>query len=182
MNIIEKNLYVIMRRETLANLPDYPLPPGFQVRHYAEGDEQEWVRIESAAERDPITLELFRKEFGNDPVLLAERQLFLLNPQGMAIGTATAWFDDNYQGHPFGRFHWLAIHPDWQGRGLSSPLVARTCGQLRALGHDQAYLVTSTGRLQAIRLYLKFGFVPEIRGLEEEQIWAQVYEQLERKN
>lgn len=179
MNIVDKNLSVNMYRATLDNLPDYPLPAGYQIRPFVPGDEQEWVRIESATERFiPITAEVFFKEFGTDSKLLAERQLFLVNPHGVAIGTATAWLDDNHYGQSYGRFHWLAIHPDWQGRGLSKPLLAQTCRRLRELGHDKAYLVTSTARLKAIKLYLKFGFLPEIRGAEDEQIWGQLREPL----
>ena len=175
MSIIDRNVTVTMCRETLTRIPLYPLPPGHQIRAYLPGDEHEWVRIESTADRfNTITIELFRREFGDDPTLLAERQFFLLDRRGGVIGTATAWFDDNHHGHRYGRIHWVAIHPDWQGQGMSKPLLTRVCSRLHELGHDKAYLVTSTGRINAINLYLQYGFLPEINGAEDERVWDQV--------
>src|SRR5207248_4802613 len=95
--------------------------------------------------------------------LLVERQCYLLNAFGQAIGTGTAWFNDNFEGKSFGRVHWLAILPEFQGRGLGKPLLTAICSRLRDLGHERAYLTTSTQRIPAIRLYLRFGFVPLIR-------------------
>lgn len=173
MNIVEKNERVTMVRQNLCGLPDYPLPPRYSIRAYSPGDEGTWVRIESAAEQyKEITLELFHGEFADDPAALAQRQFFLFDPQGIAIGTATAWFDSNYHGREFGRIHWVAIVPDSQGLGLARPLLSKICSTLLALGHKSAYLVTSTARVSAIRLYLLFGFLPEIRGPEDEAIWA----------
>jgi len=175
MDIVEKNVTVKMRRSSLTDIPLHALPAGHEIRAYVPGDEHAWVRIESAADRfHAISLELYRKEFGDDAALLAERQLFLLDPQGRAIGTATAWMDDNDHGQRYGRVHWVAIHPDWQRRGLAKPLMTRVCLLLQELGHDNAYLVTSTARLNAINLYLHFGFAPEINSAEDQAIWDEV--------
>lgn len=168
-----------MSREDLAGTPVFPLPDGYVIRAYSPGDEHTWVQIQSAADRyNTITLELFRNEFGDDPSVLAERQLFLLDPQGKAVGTATAWFDDDHHGQPYGRIHWVAVHPSSQGRGLSKPLLSAACSRLQELGHGKAYLITSTGRIAAINLYLRFGFLPEIQGAEDEAVWAQLNKHL----
>ncbi|TFH14420.1 MAG: GNAT family N-acetyltransferase [Lentisphaerales bacterium] len=175
MSIVEKNISVSLAHEHLADTPEYSTPDGYAIRAYCPGDEHLWLEIESAAERYiTITAELFLNEFGDDPRVLAERQLFLIDPQGKAIGTATAWFDDDYHGQRYGRIHWVAIHPSYQGRGLSKPLLSAACSRLRALGHDRAYLVTATGRISAINLYLHFGFTPEIRGAEDASVWAEM--------
>lgn len=60
-----------------------------------------------------------------------------------------------------GRLHWLAIHPDWQGRGLAKPLISAAL-TLLAQHHDSAYLMTQIERQAAIHLYQKFGFEPVI--------------------
>ena len=90
------------------------------------------------------------------------------------MGTATAWFDENHRGRPFGRVHWVAVVPENQGCGLSKPLLSRVCSALRELGHEDAYLTTSTVRVPAIRLYMQFGFVPEINSEEDTRVWGEM--------
>lgn len=175
MSIVEKNACVTMVRGDLGNIPVYPVPAGYSIRTYSPGDEHTWVLIQSAAEPyEKITLELFRSEFGDEPTTLAQRQFFLTDPEAQAIGTATAWFDEDHNGQPCGRVHWVAVHPRSQGRGLSKPLLSKACSTLNELGHDRAYLITSTARVAAIRLYLQFGFVPEIEGPEGATVWAEM--------
>src|ERR1043166_3548370 len=164
-----------MIRENLDNLPDYALPGGFSLCSYQPGDEENWLQIHLAADRlQPIMPDLFGREFGSDAALLAQRQYYLIAPDGQAVGTASAWFKDNFEGRTFGRVHWVAIVPEYQGRGLAKPLMSAICRLLRELGHDCAYLTTSTGRLPAINLYLRFGFVPLIRTPEDAAVWKQL--------
>jgi ribosomal protein S18 acetylase RimI-like enzyme len=152
---------VIMIREHLRDIPRVELSPGFTLRLFHSGDEAHWLRIHQAADRiQPISPNLFANQFGSDPGLLADRQFYLLAPDGKVIGTATAWFNDDFQGRRFGRLHWVAIVPEYQGRGLSKPLLSAVCHRLRELGHDCAYLTTNAARQAAINLYRSFGFVP----------------------
>lgn len=154
------------------NIPVYPLPEGFSFRSYAPGDEDDWVELQSRADKfNKIDVALFHREFGYDADILKQRMLFLLNSRDKIIATATAWFDDDYQGEKYGRVHWVAIHPDYQGKGLSKPLMSSICEKLVELGHDKAYLTTSSVRIPAINLYLKFGFVPHIITPEDKKIW-----------
>jgi GNAT superfamily N-acetyltransferase len=172
VSIVERNAPVTMVRPDLDGLPRHDLPSGCSLRRYAPGDERDWVRINAAADRyNAITMELFRREFGYDPELLGRRVFFLAAAGGSTIGTAAAWFDDRDPPRPDGRVHWVAIHPDHQGRGLAKPLLAQACCALRELGHRSAYLTTSTARTRAITLYLRFGFVPEIAGPAEAAAW-----------
>ena len=157
----ETNASLIMIRDNLDQIPAYALPPGNYLRAYQAGDEETWVTIQSAADvYNEITLDLFVREFGQDHALLAARQLYLCTSDHRPIGTAAAWFDDNYEGQKFGLVHWVAILPEHQGLGLAKPLMTAVCQRLRKLGHDRAYLTTSTARIPAINLYLKFGFRP----------------------
>jgi ribosomal protein S18 acetylase RimI-like enzyme len=117
---------------------------------------------------------MFRDRFGTDAARLAERQLYLIAPGGEAVGTGTAWFDDDFLGARFGRVHFVAIVPACQGLGLSKPLMTRVCLRLRELGHDRAYLATSSTRTRAIRLYERFGFEPLIRGEADAAAWKAI--------
>src|SRR5437879_2898260 len=106
-----------MVRPRLDDIPEFPLPPGFSLRLYRPGDQEHWFRIQSEADlHSDISHELFARDFGSDQHLLAERQFFLIDAEQKAIGTATAWFNHNFQGASFGRVHWVAIVPAFQGR------------------------------------------------------------------
>jgi GNAT superfamily N-acetyltransferase len=170
---------IILWREHLEGISNFPLPPGFSLRWYQPGDQEIWFRIQTASDQlNEITPELFQQQFGNDDQALAKRQCYLLTTQGRAVGTATAWYNDNFEGRDFGRVHWVAILPDYQGRGLARPLMTAICERLRELGHKRAYLTTSTARLGAIRLYLRFGFSPLIRNPAEAALWHSVEDKM----
>ncbi|HEY66003.1 MAG TPA: GNAT family N-acetyltransferase [Caldilineae bacterium] len=172
MDIVQRNISLVMIREHLDGIPHYDLPPGYAIRWYEPGDEEHWVAIHLKADLyNTISRERYIREFGQDPQILHERQCFLIAPSGEVIGTATAWFNEHYRGRVYGRVHWVAIVPEMQGRGLAKPLMTTVCRRLRELGHDRAYLTTSTVRIPAINLYLKFGFVPEIRSEEDLRVW-----------
>ena len=157
-----KNISIKMVRPDMDGIPFYPLPENYSIRAYAPEDENAWVELQKRTDKfNKIDLELFHREFGYDTDILAQRMFFLLDSGKKIIGTATAWFNNDYHGEKYGRIHWVAIHPDYQGKGLSKPLLSTTCRKLVELGYDKAYLTTSSTRIPAINLYLKFGFVKE---------------------
>jgi len=164
-----------MIREDLENIPQFMPPSGFGLRWYGPGDESRWLDIHLKADRyNTITAKLFFGQFGTDSSLLAKRQCYLLDRVGNAIGTATAWFDDKGEPGRMGRVHWVALVPEYQGRGLSKPLMTAVCVRLRELGHRQACLTTSSARRPAIYLYLRVGFAPLIQNDAEAEIWRRI--------
>ena len=161
-----------MIRWDLEDLPVVPLPAGFRLRGYQEGDQEIWRQIHLAADRfNEITPSLFAQQFGSDATMLNQRQLYLLEESGRVIGTGTAWFNDHFQGQRFGRIHWVALLPERQGRGLAKPLMSALCRRLRELGHTRAYLSTSSARVPAIRLYRQFGFIPLAEDEQQAATW-----------
>ena len=166
------NVLVRMIRENLEAIPQFSLPPNYTMRLYQPGDERWWLEIQAAADRyNSIAFELFAEQFGKNQQQITERQLYLCGAHNMAIGTATAWFKNDYQGEPYGRVHWVAIKPKWQSLGLAKPLMTATCQRLRELGHNRVYLTTSTARIPAINLYLQFGFEPQINTADDMTAW-----------
>ena len=171
------NRRILMVRPDLEQIPEFAPPAGFSLRWYQPGDERHWFRIHLAADwESDITPELFGQRFGADAAVLAQRQCYLLEAQGNAVGTATAWFDDNFEAARYGRVHYVAVVPERQGRGLGRSLMTVVCRRLRELGHERAYLATSSVRIRAIRLYLGFGFQPLIRDPEERDLWCRLIE------
>ena len=174
----EKSTRLLMIHQDLESIPGFHVPAGFALRWYQPGDEASWFSIHKLADHhNQITPELFAGQFGSDSVLLAQRQCFLLGPSGQAIGTASAWFDDNFDGGRIGRVHWVALVPEYQGRKLSKSLMTAVCRRLRELGHARAYLTTLAARKPAIQLYLRFGFVPLLRNEIERAVWDQIMRQ-----
>lgn len=148
-------LRVFMTRPDLENIPVFDWPEGYGVRPYQAGDDRIWWDIHERA--DPILTHRtgsHREFFGDDEEKLSARQFFLVAPDGESIGTATAWLDSP----ELGRVHWVAIVPEFQGRGLAKPLLSHILLLLRELGHTSAVLETSTQRPRAIDLYEKFSF------------------------
>ena len=173
--MMEENVSLTMVREHLQDIPNCSLPSAYSLRSYQPGDEVAWREIQSVADQyNTITNELFEHEFGNNEQMLAKRQFYLLDSFQMVVGTATAWFKDDYLGRLYGRVHWVAIVPEYQGLGLAKPLMTTICVRLRELGHERAYLTTSSARLAAINLYLQFGFVPDLNNPADQLIWDSV--------
>ncbi|MBE7499779.1 MAG: GNAT family N-acetyltransferase [Verrucomicrobiales bacterium] len=161
-----------MVRRHLEALPTFPLPAGYALRMFERGDAATWARLVQAADlHQAVSADRHREVFGEDLDTLRQRQFFLTAPGGEAVGTATAWYGSGGWERDWGRVHWVAIRPDCQGRGLSKPLLHAVLERLRRLGHRRAYLITETVRRAALRLYLRFGFEPDLRRAEDRSVW-----------
>jgi len=172
---MDNDFSIQMIRPHLNNIPDYSLPSGYSIRWYKHGDEQPWYDIQKKADLyNEITSELFGQQFGSDTHLISQRQFFILNENNTPVGTSSAWFSGRTRDDSWGRVHWVAILPEYQGRGLAKPLMSITCRRLHELNHSTAYLTTSPKRPAALHLYVKFGFVPEITSEADRKIWADV--------
>jgi ribosomal protein S18 acetylase RimI-like enzyme len=149
-----------------------PPPEGYSLRWYRDGDRDAWQRIQSSTGLyDPVAPDLFEREFGDAPQLLPQRQCFVEDASGVAVGTATAWIADPGEAPGQGRIHWVAVSPAHQRRGLGGYLTETACTRLRALGADTAYLTTGSGNVAAVQLYLGLGFRPEVRSPKERGAW-----------
>lgn len=166
---------VKMVRNTLRDLPSFPLPPGYALRWFEPQDRARWTELQRASDLlQTIPETLFEEQFGVEAKEWHRRICFLCDAQGREQGTAAAWFGSDAMGCDWGRIHWVAVHPDCQGQGLSKPLVSAVCVRLAELGHRKAYLTTSTARVPAIRLYLKFGFAPDEQNEDDIRAWAEI--------
>jgi GNAT superfamily N-acetyltransferase len=173
---------VSMVRPNLENLPQFAMPAGFSTRMFRPGDGDTWVRIWRDAEQglklQDVTRKTFDENFAADLAAMEKRCIFVVAPDGRDVGTTTAWYDNAYAGGPWGRVHWVAITLDMQGKGLAKPMLAACMNLMKSLGHTRAVLGTQTPRLAAIKLYLDFGFVPDMSVKDAARAWRLVQAEL----
>ena len=100
-----------------------------------------------------------------------KRQFYVVDSDGRAIATATAWLPQPEFAPERGRLHWVAVRPSHQRLGVASALVSTVCRTFAALGHTGAYLTTGAESIPAIRLYLSLGFRPAPRDAAERRVW-----------
>jgi len=174
---------IFLTRAHLTELVSSPLPAGFYFRNYEFQDEENWFRIYKASDNyNKVYSTTFKEYFGAKAQKLEKRQIYICNSDGLAVATATAWYDKDFSGQSWGRVHWVAVHPDYQGQGLANCLLSEVLKRLKQCGHEKAYLRTYTMRLKAIRLYLNFGFMPLIRSSEDEEIWKSLAKKVDHEN
>ena len=159
------NLPLCMIRRNLANLPEVVLPPDYVIRPIQLDEGATWVEIVRDSERFfTVPDDLWDKQFGFDPAEAVKRVYLVMDPHDTPVATIGAWYASEKwaaeKGAGWGRIHWVATRPTAQGKGIGRAMTAFALRRLAELGHEQAYLETSTGRRAALRLYDAFGFEP----------------------
>lgn len=162
-----------MIRPNLESIPQVPFPEGFGIRCMRLGEAALWTDIQRDTEEfAPITDGTFEREFGDDLPATQWRCYFVTNEKGAAIGTISAWYSRDFKGQDYGRIHWVAIRPAYQGRGLGKAALSYTLNRM-AEWHRRAWLATSTGRVPAVLMYLNFGFLPDMEAPRAREAWEQ---------
>ncbi|MGD0112769.1 MAG: GNAT family N-acetyltransferase [Armatimonadota bacterium] len=175
-----KHINVVMYLPSLEARPKYPMPAGYVGRRFRRGEERIWADIEASVgefENADTALRHFEDEFGGHLAEMEDRCYFLCTEAGEPVGTGTAWLDPSFRGEDHGRVHWIAIIPQFQGRGLGRPLVGLVVDRL-AQSHRKAYLTTQTTSPRAIRIYLDFGFIPILTDERSGEAWQLLHAEL----
>ena len=158
---------LLLERDTLDNIPSAQLPEDYSFSFYRPGDRDQWIDIECSA-RELTSFEqgvkVWQEYYGACEDVLDQRMLFIVNPKGEKVATATAYQLDDPD---MGQVHWVAIRREEQGKGLARPLIAKVLEVMRDLGGKRAFLHTQTTTWVACRLYLQFGFHPTAESAEK---------------
>ena len=165
-----------MTLDDLGELPDFPLPFNYYFTFFEPGLERPWAEIATDAGEFATVeaaLDQLQLEFGEKKPEFSKRSIFLRSPIDEYIGTATAWYSDDFMGSRWGRLHWVSIRPAYQGKKLGKPLVRGALDIMRKF-HSKVYLTTQTTSFAAIKIYLQFGFEPLIRSSKDREIWENV--------
>lgn len=172
----------------LNNPPCFMLPAGYRFVFFGPGDRDAWIEIEISAKElsdHEQGVEVWNRYYGGNENTLSERMVFVENEEGEKVATATAYYDvmhsdkckpsnkcthldkcENSHGGvraeeaDDGWLHWVAVRREYQGKGLSKPLISHTLGVMRGLGYTHAIIPTQTTTWLACKIYLDFGFRP----------------------
>lgn len=132
---------------------------GYQVRPYQQGDEEEFLRVNSRAfawhpEQGRLTSEGLHERFA-EPWYAPEGFLILEMDECMAGFCWTKVHDDP----PAGEIYAIAVDPGFAGRGLGMPLTYAGLEYLhRQRGMDAGMLYVESDNAPANRIYQKLGF------------------------
>ncbi|NKB70599.1 MAG: GNAT family N-acetyltransferase [Candidatus Latescibacteria bacterium] len=169
-----ENHSVTMLRPHMDEIPQIPFPAGYSTRLYRPGEGRLWTAIQRAAEKlFPIEDDLFDNQFKRDYAALEDRSFFIIDGDQRTVGTITAWWEPDWRDGDWGQIHWVAIHPQYQGKGLAKPAMTVAMNRL-AQSHKRAFLGTSSGRPAALKVYLDFGFVPDLSKPDSREAWAYI--------
>ncbi len=154
--------HMLLPAAQLEDLPEGRLPEGYLVRLFQDGDERNWARIETAVgefsdEEDALAhFQVMFSAHEGQPQL---RTLFVIDPDGTAVGTASAWWAWDRNGERLACLHWVATVPEAQGLGLGRTVVLEALSLLGELepGLD-VLLHTQTRSHVAVGLYHRLGF------------------------
>jgi mycothiol synthase len=171
---------VLLRCDSLSNLPPPQPPAGYTLRTFRRGDEAAWQALYDAAfPRIPGRVAGKVADLMADPIWQPDRTFFVCTGD-VPAAAALAW-EPYWDAPGAASVHWVATHPRHRRRGLARTAVLAVLDWMRRHGRAAAVLSTETYRLPAIRMYLGLGFRPDFAAHETMPArWRIVCEALER--
>ena len=156
--------YELMLEGNIMPMEEIPLPEGYSYAFYQEGDRDAWIAIERSA-RELVSyeqgLEVWKKFYEAHTAELPARMVFVIAPNGEKVATATAYYDiRGIDQSGDGWLHWVAVGRQYQGKGLSKPLISHVIQVMKHLGYSHAKIPTQTTTWVACKVYLDLGFRP----------------------
>ncbi len=162
--------YELLLEKDISELPQYELPNGYKFVPYSDNDRDIWIDIEMSA-KEFISyeqgLEAWNRYYATKLDELPDRMVFIENDKGEKIATATAFY--NIYGRDTsnaGWLHWVAVRREYQGRGLSKPLITHVLQIMNKLGYVHAKIPTQTNTWLACKVYMDLGFLPIEKNLK----------------
>ncbi len=155
--------YELMLEGDLTRLPQYELPAGYRFVAYTDNDRDAWIDIERSAKEFlsyEQGLEAWNRYYATRLEELPSRMFFIETNEGEKIATATALYDIYGRDLISGWLHWVAVKREYQGNGLSKPLITYVLREMNKLGYVHAKIPTQTTTWVACKVYMDLGFQP----------------------
>ncbi len=184
-----KNIVMKLSAQRISRLESPVLPEGYSLRLFQPGDERHWARIETSVlefSDEQRALDYFAQEFLPSLEELKRRCVFIADPKGLPVTTATAWTALPRQTPrtalscrelPYGGPLSTGCRslPDRQGLGLGKAVVQQALCLFSLLHPGEDVLLhTQTWSHVAVHLYHKLGFAmaKQLQFAASEGKWA----------
>lgn len=156
--------YELLLENDITEVPQYDLPEGYKFVPYADNERDVWIDIEMSAKEFTSYeqgLEAWNRYYATKLDELPNRMFFVETNEGEKVATATAFYDINGRDTSNdGWLHWVAVKREYQGKGLSKPLITYVLRVMNQLGHAHAKIPTQTNTWLACKVYMDLGFLP----------------------
>jgi mycothiol synthase len=158
---LTRSLHRMQRPLTDADTADPGLPPGFSVRAFQPGsDDETWVRLNAAAfarhpEQGRLTLADLHERMDQPWFDPAGLLLVVEDATGMVV--AFHWTKVE-EGSTTGEVYVVGVDPAHQGRGLGGPVTRAGLAHLAGLGLAEVELYVDGDNTAARRTYERLGF------------------------
>ena len=163
---------IFLKRDSLENIPEYPLPEGYAIRKYqGEEDRKIWLDIINSSYNQEYTEEYFDEQL--PPDVFSPERLIFVTYKGKPVGTIAAWWRPAY-GEKIGYPHMMGVVPEHRGKKLGHILLAEALKTLKELGYEAAANHTDSFRIPAIRSHLKLGYKPLLETPEQAELWKEI--------
>lgn len=166
-----------LEKDDLEHVPVIPLPEGYVLRTFREGDEVGIARVYAESMLGNETPEAVRKTIMEHPCYTPQR-VFVVEHAGTLAGTAAAWIANGNPG--VGYLHMVGTLPEHRGRRLGSILTIAAIEYSRNEGFTRQQLATDEWREPALRMYLDLGYDPLITDDTHPARWEALVEKLGR--
>jgi len=150
----------LLMRYGSANVPE-PLdpPPGYELRSWQPGDDEEWIELLNASgsfgqwDHERLATEA--------EGLVRTAQFFIVHRQHLVA--ATGILERQLDRLPGLELAWVVRHPSFKERRLGRCTVIRALrSALEWSPPRPIFLYTDDERLTAIEIYLELGFIPDL--------------------
>jgi mycothiol synthase len=157
--------FFLMQRRSLADIPDVPLPDGFQIRPVTEGHRRQIIEAENEAFRDhwghrEMTENTYRQTYDRAELDTALWVVAWAGDEIAGVVQNWIWPEENDRlGVKRGWLEHISVRRPWRRRGLARAITAVSLVRIREAGMEDAMLgVDSENANGAFRLYESLGF------------------------
>jgi len=162
---------LVMRRDTLSDLPPVSVEFGYLLRTYRPGDGTLWCSIASDGADGVWTPARFKAEILESPHFDPRSILFI------TLGSRPAGAAAVLRPHGDGGaavLHLVAVRKEHRRKGIGRFLIVKALEYARSSGSTACTVRADGRRAEAIKLCLEVGFRPEYRHETHRTQWEEI--------